>query len=67
VAGPTTVDPSVPAYLQHHQQQSVQASDVNSLPLDNMFSVVTVVQQNTTEFNNTVSEEAKIVVITKTV
>jgi hypothetical protein len=37
----------------------VLAPDVKSLPLDNMFRVVTVVQQIKTEFNGAVSEEAK--------
>jgi hypothetical protein len=47
--------------------QSVPAPNVNSLPLDNMLRVVTVVQQIITEFNGTVSEEQKLVAITKIV
>jgi hypothetical protein len=47
--------------------QSVPATDVNSPPLDNMLRVGTVVQQIMTEFNGAVSEEDKIVAITKTV
>jgi hypothetical protein len=38
-------DPSVPAlYQQQETAQSVQAPNVNSLPLDKMFRVVTVLQ-----------------------
>jgi hypothetical protein len=47
--------------------QSVPATDVNSQPLENMLKVVTVVQQIMTEFNGVVSEEDKIVAITKIV
>jgi hypothetical protein len=47
--------------------QSVRARTVNSQPLDNMWRVVTVVQQIMTEFNGAVSEEDKIVAITKIV
>jgi hypothetical protein len=46
---------------QEETGQSVPASNVNSLPLDNMFRVITAVQQIMTEFNGAVSEEAKIV------
>jgi hypothetical protein len=45
----------------------VPVRDVNTLPLDNMFRVVSVVQQIMTEFNGAVSEEAKIVAIPKIV
>jgi hypothetical protein len=45
--------------------QSVRAPTVNSQPLDNMLRVVTAVQQIMTEFNGAVSEEDKIVAITK--
>jgi hypothetical protein len=47
--------------------QSVQTQHVNSQPLDNILRIVTVVQQIMTEFNGAVSEEDKIVAITKTV
>jgi hypothetical protein len=53
--------------LQQETGQSVWAPNVNSQPLDNMLRVVTVVQQIMTEFNGAVSEEDKIVVITKIV
>jgi hypothetical protein len=61
---------SVPLY-QHEQQatgQSVGAPNVKSLPLDNgMLRIVAAVQQVMTEFNGAVSEEEKIVAITKIV
>jgi hypothetical protein len=47
--------------------QSVRAPTVSSQPLDNMLRVVTAVQQIMTEFNGAVSEEDKIVAITKIV
>jgi hypothetical protein len=47
--------------------KSVPAPSVNSEPLDNMFRVVTVVQQIMAELNGAVSEEAKILAFTKTV
>jgi hypothetical protein len=61
----------VHARLQWHVQQqwnkkSVCTPDINSLPLDNMSRMVTVLQKIMTEFNGAVSEEAKIMVITKT-
>jgi hypothetical protein len=46
--------------------QSVPAPNVNSDPLD-MFRAVTVVQQITAEFKGAVSEEAKILAITRIV
>jgi hypothetical protein len=46
---------------------NVPAPIVNSLPLDNMVRVVTVVQQFMTEFNDAVSKEAKIQAIYKIV
>jgi hypothetical protein len=69
VAGPAALEkPSAPAPVrQQNAGQSVSAPDVNSLPLDNIFRVVSVAQQIMTEFNGAVSEEAKIVAITKTV
>jgi hypothetical protein len=69
VAGPNPVGKrSVPApVLQKDAGQSVPATDVNSPPLDNMLRVVTVVQQIMTEFNCAVTEEDKMVAITKIV
>jgi hypothetical protein len=52
---------------QHQTGQSVRAQNVNSEPLQNMLRVVTVVQQIMTECNGAVSEEDKIVTITKIV
>jgi hypothetical protein len=53
--------------LQKETGQLVHAPHANSQPLDNMLRVVTVVQQIMTEFNGAVSEEDKIVTITKIV
>jgi hypothetical protein len=47
--------------------QSAPAQIVNSLPLDNMVRVVTVVQQFMTEYNYAVSKEANIHAISKIV
>jgi hypothetical protein len=64
----TVEKPSVPASVRQEETgQSVSAPNVNSLPLDNMFRVITAVQQIMTEFNGAVSEEAKVVAITKIV
>jgi hypothetical protein len=65
---PAGVKLSIPA-TRHQQKagQSVRAPTVNSQPLDNMLRVVTAVQQIMTEFNGAVSEEDKIVAITKIV
>jgi hypothetical protein len=69
VAAPVAVEPRVSAPLSQQSQQptgqSVRAQNVNSEPLYNMLRVVTVVQQIMTEFNGAVSEEDKIVAITK--
>jgi hypothetical protein len=71
MAGPATVEPRVPVPLHQHEQyagQSVGAPNVNSLLLDNsMLRIVAAVQQFMTEFNGAMSEEKKIVAITKTV
>jgi hypothetical protein len=65
---PTTVKQNIPApALQQTTGQSVQAPLVDSQPLDNMLRVVTVVQQIMTEFSGALSEEDKIVAITKIV
>jgi hypothetical protein len=53
--------------LQQLTGQSVQAPLVNSQPLDNMLRVVTVVQHIMTEVSGAMSEEEKIVAITKIV
>jgi hypothetical protein len=47
--------------------QSAPAQIVNSLPLDNMVRVVSVVQQFMTQYNDAVSKEAKIQTISKIV
>jgi hypothetical protein len=70
VAGPDAMEPSVTAALPQHEQQkrgqSFRATNINSLSLDKMLKiVVTVVQQNMTEFNGAVLDEAKILAITK--
>jgi hypothetical protein len=72
VAGPAKMEPRVPATLPQHEQQttgqSVWATNVNSLLLGKMLSVVvTVVQQIMAEFHGAVLEEDKIVAITKIV
>jgi hypothetical protein len=65
---PTTEKQSVSASAPLQQSgQSVRAPIVNSQPLDNMLRVLTIVQQIMTEFNGALSEEGKIVAITKTV
>jgi hypothetical protein len=65
---PVAKKQSVPAPEELQQTgQSVWAAIVNSQPLDNMLRVVTVVQQKITEFSGAVSEDAKIVAITKIV
>jgi hypothetical protein len=65
---PAGVKSSTPAPGQQQKSgQSVWAPIVNSQPLDSMFRVVTVVQQYMTEFIGAVSEEDKIVAITKIV
>jgi hypothetical protein len=58
-----------PAMVQQHKEsgQSAQASNGNSAFLDNMFRVASVVQQIMTGLNDAVSEEQKIVAITKIV
>jgi hypothetical protein len=50
-----------------HSGQSAQAPNVNSASLDNMFRVATAVQQIMTGLNDAVSEEEKILAITKIV
>jgi hypothetical protein len=70
VAGPATMEPRVPAAVPQHEQQtasqSVRATNVSSLHLDEMLKVVVaVVQQIMNGFNGAVLEETKIVVITK--
>jgi hypothetical protein len=58
---PTTPRP------QQETGQSVQAPNVSGLPLDNMVRVVSAVQQIITELSGAVSEESKILAITRIV
>jgi hypothetical protein len=51
----------------HKTDQSVRAPTVSSLPLDNMFKVVSVIQQSMTQFSNAETEETRTMVITKLV
>jgi hypothetical protein len=65
---PTVVEPTPPA--PGHKEisgQSVRPRTVNSQTFDNTLKVVTVVQQIMTEFNGALSEEEKIMAITKIV
>jgi hypothetical protein len=62
----TEAQPTVQPHTQN-TGQSVKAPTVNSSSLDDMFKVATVVQQIMTELNGAVSEEDKIVAITKIV
>jgi hypothetical protein len=65
---PTKVKHNIPApALQQTTGQSVQAANVSSHPFDNMLKVVTVLQQIMTEVSGALSEEEKIVAITKIV
>jgi hypothetical protein len=52
---------------QLNKGQSVQASPNTIEPMDNMLKVISVVQQIMTELGGAVSEEARIVAITKIV
>jgi hypothetical protein len=64
------VTKKTPSPTEHQQQNAglpVQASNISSVSLDNMFRIATVVQQIMTEFSGAVSEEEKIVAITKIV
>jgi hypothetical protein len=70
VASPAMMEPRVRVPLQQHEQQetgqSVGGPNVNSLHLKNsILRIVAAVQQFMTEFNGAVSEEEKIVAITK--
>jgi hypothetical protein len=70
VARQATMSRSVPTPWQHQQQetgQSIRDPNVNTLPLDIMFRVATVVQQIMTEFCGAVSEEDQRADITITV
>jgi hypothetical protein len=51
---------------QQQTGQSLPAPNINSLPLDNIFRVVTVVQRMMPGLNGAVSEEEKILVMTIT-
>jgi hypothetical protein len=65
------MEPRVSVPLHQHEQhagQSVGAPNVYSLPLNNsMLRIVAAVQQFMTEFNGVMSEEEKIVSVTKIV
>jgi hypothetical protein len=52
---------------QHETGQSVLAPTVNSISANNMYRVITLVQQIMTEFRDAESEEAKKIVIAKLV
>jgi hypothetical protein len=69
VAGPPAgAKSNTPASAQQQKAgQSVRTPIINNQPLDNMLRVVTAVHQIMTEFNDAVSEEDKIVAITKIV
>jgi hypothetical protein len=56
-----------PASGHQNAGQSVRAPIVSNQPLSNMLRVVTAVQKIMTEYNGAVSEEDKIVAITKIV
>jgi hypothetical protein len=51
----------------HDQGQLVQVESDSMQPMDNMLKVISVVQQIMTELSGAVSEEDKIVAITKIV
>jgi hypothetical protein len=61
------VPPPAQQRLRQQTGQSVQADNVNSTSLNNMFRVASVVQQIMTGLNDAVSEVQKIVPITKIV
>jgi hypothetical protein len=66
----SVVTAEAPNPTQNQQQntgQSVPASNVNSLPLDNMLRAITVVQQIMTELSGAVPKKDQIVAITKIV
>jgi hypothetical protein len=65
---PATEKKSVPAPAEPQRSgQSVCGQNVNSQHLDSMMRVVTVIQQIMTEYSGAVSEEDKIMAITKIV
>jgi hypothetical protein len=64
---PTKAKHNIPAPALQQTGQSVQAPSVSSHPFDNMLKVVIVVQQIMTEISGVLSEEEKIVAITKIV
>jgi hypothetical protein len=69
VAGSATMEKlsGLAPMQQTNAGQSVPAPDINSLPVENMFRVVSLVQHIVKEFSGSVSEEANIVAITKIV
>jgi hypothetical protein len=52
---------------QQKSGHSVWAPSINNQPIDDMLTVVTIVQQIMTEFRGAVSEQDKILAITKIV
>ena len=68
VAPPTTRRQTAPApALQKETGQSIQAPHASSPSLDNMLRVVTIVQQIMTEVSGAVTEDEKVLAITKIV
>jgi hypothetical protein len=65
--GPPVIRTSVRTNGHHDQGQSVQVPSDSMQPMDNMLKVISVVQQIMTELSRIVSEEGKIVAITKIV
>jgi hypothetical protein len=59
MAVPTMNKHEVSKNKQHETGQSVLAPTVNGLPEDNLFRVVSAVQQIMTELSHTESEEAR--------
>jgi hypothetical protein len=67
VTPPTEVGSNPSPGRQQKSGQSVRAPSVNNQPIDDMLTVVTIVQQIVTEFRGAVSEKDKILAITKIV
>jgi hypothetical protein len=66
VERPAKTQPTIPR-AQQETNQSVQAPNVSGLPLDNMVRAVSAVQQIMTELSGAVSEQSKILAITRIV
>jgi hypothetical protein len=67
VTPPTEAGSKLSPGRQQKSGQSVRAPSVNKQPNDDMLTAVTIVQQIMTEFRGTVSDEDKILAITKIV